>query len=69
MINYRLIKNFEFIFAIFTSEILYSQDSTKLFEEPFEIILSNLNGKSNFLNYTVKFMLKRISNFTFIKSI
>ena len=65
MINYRLIKNFEFIFAIFTSEILYSQDSTKLFEEPFEIILSNLNGKSIFLNYTVKFMLKRISNFKF----
>ena len=65
MINYKLVNNFEFILAIFTSEILYSQDSVKIFQEPFEIILTNLNGKNIYINYTIKFMLKRISNFKF----
>ena len=65
MINYKQVKNFEFILAIFTSEILYSSDFDKLFQEPFEIILRNLNGKNNYINYTIKFMLKRISNFKF----
>ena len=65
MINYKLVNNFEFILAIFTSEILYSQDSIKIFQEPFEIILTNLNGKSIYINYTIKFMIKRISNFKF----
>ena len=35
MINYKQVHNFEFILAIFTSEILYSQDSIKIFQEPF----------------------------------
>ena len=65
MINYKLVNNFEFILAIFTSEILYSQDSVKIFQEPFEIILTNLNGKNIYINYTIKFMIKRISNFKF----
>ena len=50
MINYKQVNNFEFILAIFTSEILYSQDSIKIFQEPFEIILTNLNGKSIYIN-------------------
>ena len=65
MINYKQVHNFEFILAIFTSEILYSKDSIKIFQEPFEIILTNLNGKSIYINYTLKFMIKRISNFKF----
>ena len=44
---------------------LYSQDFIKIFQESFEIILTNLNGKSIYINYTIKFMIKRISNFKF----